>query len=312
MLLGFQGKGLGSVGWLLWEGGGSLPRVWQSWCQPRLSPSVMEVVPLDGGKWGRNTCTSTYRGSNPRRAVRARERCSSADRKVSAGGEEVFQCQSSPWCSPRWGSSTPAAHRCPESSRDPPVQDSLLEQVDAGRRLWSSGKPVVKQAPGRTCGPVKGAHTEAGLLSGLLPCRGPTLEQFMENCSPWEGLILEKFMEDYGPWEKLMSLFVLLLTLWVFNCISSPLPMDRRNRGAWVGTWHPARLIPLHIGKYRGCIKHIMRSWNLFFHMEFSSKLNDMESSLQLCLTFSFIEIWILFFQLIPCLKFWRASTKNC
>ena len=31
--------------------------------------------------------------------------------------------------------------------------------------------------------------------------KGPTLEQFMKNCSPWEGRMLEKFMEDCLPWE---------------------------------------------------------------------------------------------------------------
>jgi len=30
---------------------------------------------------------------------------------------------------------------------------------------------------------------------------GPTLEQFVNNCSLWEGLTLEKFVEDCIPWE---------------------------------------------------------------------------------------------------------------
>ena len=34
-----------------------------------------------------------------------------------------------------------------------------------------------------------------------VPWKGPTLEQFVKNCSPWEGLMLEKFMKDCLPWE---------------------------------------------------------------------------------------------------------------
>ena len=30
---------------------------------------------------------------------------------------------------------------------------------------------------------------------------GPTLEQFVKNCSPWEGLPLEKFVKDCLLWE---------------------------------------------------------------------------------------------------------------
>ena len=31
--------------------------------------------------------------------------------------------------------------------------------------------------------------------------KGPTLGQFMKNCSLWEGLMLEKFKEDCLLWE---------------------------------------------------------------------------------------------------------------
>ena len=42
---------------------------------------------------------------------------------------------------------------------------------------------------------------EQPVPEGLHPVEGPTLEQFMKNCSLWEGLTLEKFMEDCLSWE---------------------------------------------------------------------------------------------------------------
>ena len=41
----------------------------------------------------------------------------------------------------------------------------------------------------------------AGSWQDLRTHGGPTLEQFMKNCSLWEGLVLEKFVEDCLPWE---------------------------------------------------------------------------------------------------------------
>lgn len=47
--------------------------------------------------------------------------------------------------------------------------------------------------------------------------------------------------------------------------------------------------------------KHMLRNWNLFFHMGFSSKLNDVEHDCfsWFCLTFFLTKIRISFFQLI-------------
>lgn len=41
-----------------------------------------------------------------------------------------------------------------------PMEDPMLEQMDAWRMLWSYGKPTLEQIPSRTCGsPVeRGAH----------------------------------------------------------------------------------------------------------------------------------------------------------
>lgn len=70
----------------------------------------------------------------------------------------------------------------------------------------------MQQIPGRK----RGACTGAGLLSGLMNLRWPTLEQpvpkglhivvwthmeLMENCSPWEELMLEKFVENCLLWD---------------------------------------------------------------------------------------------------------------
>ncbi|GAB0185470.1 zinc finger and BTB domain-containing protein 5 [Grus japonensis] len=96
-----------------------------------------------------------------------------------------------------------------------PVEDPTPEQVDIQRRLRLHGKPVLEQAPGRTCG-ERSPHWSrfAGRTCDLMdprwsslflkvctPWKGPTLEQFMKNCSPWEGLTLEKLVEDCLPWE---------------------------------------------------------------------------------------------------------------
>jgi len=38
-------------------------------------------------------------------------------------------------------------------------------------------------------------------LKDYIPCKGPTLEQFMWNYSSWEGLTWVKFMENCLLWE---------------------------------------------------------------------------------------------------------------
>ena len=47
-----------------------------------------------------------------------------------------------------------------------------------------------------------GTHAGAVCSQRIAPRgKGPTLEQFTKNCSPWEGLILEQFVEDCLPRE---------------------------------------------------------------------------------------------------------------
>jgi len=134
--------------------------------------------------------------------------------------QRVFPCSSSwrLW----WGSLSPAVHGGPWWSRSLPVahgRDPMPEQVDAWRKLWPHGKPMLEQVPARTCRPVeRGAHAKAGLLAGLVTPRGthagatcswrtaphgkgPTLGHFVKSCSPWEGLTLEKFVKNCLPWE---------------------------------------------------------------------------------------------------------------
>jgi len=47
----------------------------------------------------------------------------------------------------------------------------------------------------------RGAYAGAGLLAEHVTLRGPTLEQFMKNCSPWEEPTLQKFVENCLLWE---------------------------------------------------------------------------------------------------------------
>ncbi|PKU44013.1 hypothetical protein llap_5684 [Limosa lapponica baueri] len=51
-----------------------------------------------------------------------------------------------------------------------PMENLMLEQVDVPEGgCGPCGEPVLKQGPGRTCGPVeKGAHAGADLLAGLV------------------------------------------------------------------------------------------------------------------------------------------------
>jgi len=45
----------------------------------------------------------------------------------------------------------------------------MPEQVDAWRRLWPHGEPMMQQAPARTCGSMeRGAYAGEGLLEGLV------------------------------------------------------------------------------------------------------------------------------------------------
>lgn len=69
-----------------------------------------------------------------------------------------------PWCRPWLSSCAPAARGGSWWSRDPPAACGGLQ---AGRYTWQKlsllGKRALEQAPGRTCGPMKG---------GLSLCRG--------------------------------------------------------------------------------------------------------------------------------------------
>ncbi|KAK4823757.1 LOW QUALITY PROTEIN: hypothetical protein QYF61_006053 [Mycteria americana] len=69
-----------------------------------------------------------------------------------------------------------------------PMEDPTPEQVDMSK---GGCDPVGSQHWSRLlAGPVNPWGEEPMLE------QGPTLEQFVKNCSPWEGLTLEKFMED--------------------------------------------------------------------------------------------------------------------
>ncbi|KAJ7413715.1 hypothetical protein WISP_88862 [Willisornis vidua] len=84
-----------------------------------------------------------------------------------------------------------------------PVEDPMLEQVDARSRLC--GKPMLEQISGRTSGTVEGSphwskfsgrtcdpmgHPHwSSLFVDYAPCKGPTVEQLVKTCSLWEWLM---------------------------------------------------------------------------------------------------------------------------
>jgi len=112
------------------------------------------------------------------------ERNNSADTKVSeeGGGRRCSRCWSrEPPLAARdedhdEAGCPPAAHGVPRWSRYPPVargRDPTPEQMDAWRKLWPHGEPVLEQASARTCRPMeRGAHGGAGLLAGLVTLWG--------------------------------------------------------------------------------------------------------------------------------------------
>lgn len=82
-----------------------------------------------------------------------------------------------------------------------PMEDSAPEQVDReGVILWrahSGVRSCQKLQPmgrsscwsrfsGRTCDPAGVPHWISPFLKDCTPQKGPTMEQFMKNCSPWE------------------------------------------------------------------------------------------------------------------------------
>lgn len=101
-----------------------------------------------------------------------------------------------------------------------PLKEPAVNQVDAQRRLWSQGKPVLEQGLVRICGCMeRGAHTWSSCFSRICGPRGdprwsslslkestlwkgPTMEQLVKNCRLWEGLTLNKLVQDNLPWEE--------------------------------------------------------------------------------------------------------------
>ncbi|RMC14249.1 hypothetical protein DUI87_09340 [Hirundo rustica rustica] len=77
----------------------------------------------------------------------------------------------------------------------------MLEQVDPQRRLGPPGKPMLEQVPGRTCRSTQsGAHTQAGLLSGLETLGRPTPGQLVpEELHPVEATHTAAFCEGLKP-----------------------------------------------------------------------------------------------------------------
>ncbi|GAB0182788.1 AN1-type zinc finger protein 5-like [Grus japonensis] len=62
-----------------------------------------------------------------------------------------------------------------------PMEDPMPQQVDGNilKEDTACGKPMLEQAPGRSCIPCRAAHTGADFLAGPVSCGRPTLEQFV-------------------------------------------------------------------------------------------------------------------------------------
>ena len=120
---------------------------------------------------------------------------------------------------------------------------------------------MLKQAPGRTCGPVeRETYARAGLLTALETRGGPTLEQpvpeglhpvegnhsgaVCEELQPMEGLMLAKFVENSLPWEEPSS--------WSKGRVLGVLPLRRKERQRQRGMNGPQPPLPVPLHRSGG------------------------------------------------------------
>ncbi|PKU41094.1 hypothetical protein llap_8605 [Limosa lapponica baueri] len=78
------------------------------------------------------------------------------------------------------------------------IHSAAHGEPHAGAGSWQDlqphgEKPMLEQVFWRDC--------QKSASEGLHPVKGPTLKQFVKNCSPWDGLNLEKLMENCFPRE---------------------------------------------------------------------------------------------------------------
>jgi len=103
----------------------------------------------------------------------------------------------------------PAAHGGPQWSRYPPAacgRDPTPEQVDAWRRLWPRGEPVMEQTPARTCGPMeRGAHVGAGLLVGLVNQQGTHAGAACSWTTAPHGKDACRYWTSFYNWRKCIT-----------------------------------------------------------------------------------------------------------
>ena len=125
-----------------------------------------------------------------RRCSRHWSRGSSAAHGVDHGGAGcVPAAHGGPW----WSGSPPAACGGPRAGVGGcPKEAVTLWEAHAGagfcQDLWTHGErsPCQSRFAGRTCDPTVGRDYTLW--------KGPMLEQFVKNCSPWERPTLEKFV----------------------------------------------------------------------------------------------------------------------
>lgn len=113
---------------------------------------------------------------------------------------------SSLWCRQWRGSCAPVTCRGPWWRRYPPAacggshtgagpKESVAlwkacSRAGSWQDLWPHGdrSPHWRTFVGRTCDPTAVMCWSSTFLKDCTPQKGPPLQQFMKNCSPWEGL----------------------------------------------------------------------------------------------------------------------------
>jgi len=68
-----------------------------------------------------------------------------------------------------------------------PVESPCWSRLLVGPEAHGERSPCWRRFVGRTCDPVGDPRWSSLSLKDCTPWKGPTLEQFMDNCLLWEG-----------------------------------------------------------------------------------------------------------------------------
>lgn len=86
--------------------------------------------------------------------------------------------------------------------RDWVLEDSMQEQVDARRKLWLHGKPMLEHVPGRSCALMaREAHPGSALLAGHATLQGrvPHWSSLLQRDCPMGGSHTAVAFEERQP-----------------------------------------------------------------------------------------------------------------